>query len=105
MAMNAGSVVGGGAGSGLAAEMYAIMITKFNTAGLGSAVAQQQIADLCNAIAQAIVPHITGNAEVTQPVGPLDAALQVSTTPGSPTAPNPALPPGGQPLTLKGTVA
>jgi hypothetical protein len=60
------------------------------------------------ALADAIVSHITSNAEVTTYVGPADAGLQTYTVPPAPpvpTAPNPALPPTGIPLSNKGTVA
>lgn len=69
--MNAGSVTIDGAGNpsgtGLSREFYDILAAAF---GLGSVVppsapaAQQQIADLANAFGQAVVAHVTTNAEV-----------------------------------------
>lgn len=87
MAMNPGAVTidaaGTPSGTGLSREVYDIMATAF---GLGSIVppsapgAQQQIADMANAIGQAVVAHVVANAVVTVLPG-----IPVSVT-GSPTA-------------------
>lgn len=105
MAMDAGSVNGAGVGSGLAKEIFDDYEPKLGIEGAGAAAGKQQVADLCNSIAQKVVAHIVANAEVTTKIAPADAGLQVSTAPGSPTGPNPALPPTGLPLGIKGTVA
>lgn len=80
-------------GSGLSREVYDVMAAAF---GLGAIVppsapaAQQQVADLANAIAQATVAHITANAEVTvlsgipvSTTGTAAAQTGATTSPGS----------------------
>ena len=105
MAMDAGSVNAAGIGTGLAKEMFDDYSPKLNIIGLGAVVALQQIADLCNSIAQTVVPHIQSNAEITTFIAPADTGLQLSTAIGVPTGPNPALPPAGLPLGIKGSIA
>ena len=67
MAMDAGNVSAGGGGTGLAKEMYDDYIGKLGSLGTppGSIAAQQQVADLCNSVAQTFIAHITANAEIT----------------------------------------
>ena len=62
--MDAGSVNGAGIGSGLAKELFDDYSPKLGISGVGAAAGFQQIADLCNSIAQTVVPHIVANAEV-----------------------------------------
>ncbi len=105
MAMDAGSVNGAGVGSGLAKELFDDYSPKLGITGAGAAAGLQQIADLCNSIAQTVVPHIKTNAEITTVIAPGDTGLQLSTAIGVPTGPNPALPPTGLPLGIKGSIA
>ena len=105
MAMDAGSVNAAGIGSGLAKELFDDYSPKLDITGAGALAAFQQIADLCNSIAQTVVPHIQDNAEITTVIAPGDTGLQVTTALGAPTGPNPALPALGLPLGIKGTIA
>jgi len=89
MALDAGSVTISGAGTpsgtGLSRELYDVLAGLF---GLGSVTppsapgAQQQIADIANAVATAVVAHVVANAEVEVTVA---SGIAVSTT-GSATA-------------------
>ncbi len=105
MAMDAGSVDGAGAGTGLAKELFDDYSPKLGITGVGAAAGLQQVADLCNSFAQTVVAHITDNAEITTRIGPTDVGLQVTTALGAPTAVNPALPVLGLPLGIKGSIA
>ena len=90
MAMDAGSVTAGGAGSGLAQEMYASLAPKFDFGTPSSSVAQQQIADICNSIAQTVVAHIQANAVVSTSVAasiPVTTAVVADVGTGVTTAP------------------
>lgn len=64
MAMDPGSVDGNGVGTGLAKELFDDYSPKLGITGGGAAAALQQVADLCNSIAQTVVPHIVANAVV-----------------------------------------
>jgi hypothetical protein len=94
MAMNAGNATVGGGGSGLAQEMADLLLATLGSLGTppGSTVAEQQVDDVCNAIATAVVAHIVANAEVLTSVSttvPAPIAVQVvpATGTGATTAP------------------
>lgn len=91
MALNAGSVSGGGGGSGLAKELYDIYVATIDISGDNASVvaqSQQQVADLCNAFAQAVVAHVTANAVVTVAAGiPVSTAGSAAAQTGSTTSP------------------
>jgi len=80
MALNGGVVAAGGAGTGLAKEMYDDYIDKLGSLGTppGSVVAEQQIADLCNSFAQTIVAHFIANAVVATTTASTVAVASVS---------------------------
>lgn len=88
MAMDAGNAVVGGGGSGLAQEMADLMLSALGGLGTppGSTVAEQQVDDVCNAIAKAVVSHITANAEVLTSVATTVASGIPVATAGSPSA-------------------
>lgn len=65
MAMDAGSVNGAGVGTGLAKELFDDYVVKLNISGVGAAAGRQQVADLCNSIAQTVVAHIVANVVVS----------------------------------------
>ncbi len=80
MAMNAGSAIVGGGGTGLAQEMADLVLAAIGGLGTppGSVVAEQQVDDLCNAIASAVVAHITANAVVSTSTTSTVAVTSVS---------------------------
>lgn len=65
MAMDPGSVNGAGVGSGLAKELFDDYSPKLGITGVGAAAGLEQVADLCNSIAQTVLPHIIANAQVS----------------------------------------
>ncbi len=96
MAMDAGTVAPGGAGTGMAKELYDDYRPKLGDLGIapGSITAEQQIADLCNSIAKVMVAHITDNAEVLTSVTttvpapiPVTTAVVLGVGTGATTAP------------------
>ena len=105
MALSAGSVTidgsGEATGSGLSIGIY----NAFMGAVSLDADAKKKIADtmgpVCEALASAIIDHVTANAEVTVQVGASDSGLQRSTTVGTATD----APVGTVTLATKGTVA
>ena len=115
MAMNQGTVDDSGVGSGYTKLLFDAMWAEQDIPPEAKpdaiAAARKSIAGLARACA-GIVSYIQGNAEATAHVSSLDAALQLTTTPSNPTAPNPALPPptvfpappGGLPLNQKGRI-
>lgn len=91
MAMNAGSVDGSGAGTGFAKELFDDYVPKLGISpGVGAAEGRQQVADLCNSIAQTLIPHIQINAVVSTAVAspiPVTTAVAGAVGTGGTTAP------------------
>jgi hypothetical protein len=82
------SAAGVASGIGLAKEIFDDYLPKVAGIPVGpiGATAKQQIADLCNSIAQKTVSHIMTNAVVTTPPGvPVTVAVPAGT--GATTAP------------------
>lgn len=79
MAMDAGSAIVGGGGSGLAQAMADAILSTLGDLGIppASVTAEQQVDDLANALAAAIVDHITDNADVSTTVA---SGIAVATT-------------------------
>jgi hypothetical protein len=95
MALNAGSVTinasGNATGSGLALALHGLLVVGFGVSPAQAPNnvpgAQQQIASLANAIAAAVVAHITANAVVTVAAGiPVTTNGSATTQAGATTA-------------------
>lgn len=78
-------------GTGLALALYDAEVGEFTGLAIDTAAKKTLLDGLAGRstrLAGALIAYLTANAEVTVYVSSLDAGLQTSTTPGSPTGPH-----------------